>query len=99
MKGWRLADTLSCEVAAIGQGSEAAHMWGSGGAWSDSQQEKEDLHFQNAVVVFFFLPFFPHKCCPVTKVHILIHLPHSACCRVCGKVCVIFQPHWTHVRL
>lgn len=37
MKGWRVADTLSCEVAARGQRSEAAHMWGSGGAWSDSQ--------------------------------------------------------------
>lgn len=49
MKGWRLADTLSCEVAVRGQRSEAAHMWDTGGAWSDSQQEKEDLHFQNAV--------------------------------------------------
>lgn len=98
MKGQRLVSTLSCEVTVRGQRS-AAHTLRLVGLSQPLQRVSTSWRRNIFIFKIPVLSLFPHKCGAVTKAHILIQGGHSARCRLRGKVCVVFQPHWTHVRL
>lgn len=85
MKGRRLANTLSCEVAVRGQRS-AAHMWSILGARLDSQREMEDLHFQNAIL--FFSSF--HINAAVSQKYTYLSTYHVQPATVCVEKCVSY---------